>query len=405
MTQGYVHVEVEIAQSAKKPGAPSGDVIRCDRSVAGTVIACVDGIGSGIRAHIAAEMCVSRLIETLTLGRSLHKAVDSVARTMERSRGPEHPFAAFSVARIRNDGMATVLAYDAPPAVLVSHHHASALPMRPLRLGGTLVGECNCWLAAGDGLMLTSDGITQAGLGNGLPLGWQTEGVVRFINDRLAERTLPRDIPGLVHRQARQLWQRGGDDCSVAFALCHRGQIVNILTGPPANRENDATAVRRFLNSEGLKIVCGGTTAELVARAMNRRVRIEQNPKSLIAPPRYEIDGVDLVTEGAVTLNQVYNLLDEDVDRLKEDSGVTELCALLQIADRVNFFVGDARNDANGDISFRQRGILHRDRIVPLIATKLQAAGKLVVVESLTPPVRPNPACRRYIGAGGPTRR
>lgn len=383
MAPGYVHVEVEIAQSSKQPAAPCGDVVRCDRSVAGTTIVCVDGIGSGIRAHIAAEMCGSRMLEMLRLGHSLHKTADSVVRTMQQWRDPQRPFAAFSVARVRNDGMATILAYDAPPPVLISHHHAAGLPARAVRLGETLVSESNCCLEPGDGLMLTSDGITQAGLGSGLALGWQTEGVVRYVNDCLADGAPLREIPERVHRRARQLWRTGGDDCSVAAALCRRGQIVNLLTGPPAEKANDPAVVRRFLNSEGLKIVSGGTTAELVARALKQRVRIEQNPKSLIAPPRYEIDGVDLVTEGAVTLNQVYNLLDEDVQRLKEDSGVTELCALLQIADRVNILMGDARNRANGDISFRQRGILHRHSIVPLIAEKLRAAGKLVVTETV----------------------
>jgi hypothetical protein len=108
---------------------------------------------------------------------------------------------------------------------------------------------------------------------------------------------------------------------------------------------------------------------------------VEQCPQSLVAPPRYEIEGIDLVTEGAVTLNQAYNLLNEDLCALTEDSGVTELCALLQIADRVNIFMGTARSLAGGDISFRQRGILTREAIVPLIADRLRAAGKLVVVE------------------------
>ena len=139
--------------------------------------------------------------------------------------------------------------------------------------------------------------------------------------------------------------------------------------------------VRRFIQADGLKIVCGGTTAEIVAKVIRQRVLVEQEPKSLIAPPRYEIPGVDLVTEGAVTLNQVYNVLDEDLADLVEDSGVTELCSLLQLADRVNICMGSARNHAGRDISFRQQGILSRDRIIPLIVERLRAAGKLVVLE------------------------
>lgn len=411
MVTGYVHVEVEVAQSSKKLDAPCGDVAACDRNATATTLVCADGIGSGIHAHIAAEMCSSRLVQLMRLGYSLRKAFGSVARTMQHARDPSRPFAAFSVARILNDGMTTVLSYDTPAAVLVSRHHAAALPQTAVELGGALVQESNCYLEPGDAVLLMSDGITQAGLGNGFTLGWQTEGVVRYLNDRLADGLLPKELPQALHREAVRIWtaqpsgaarRRGraaypvsatvpaakrvpaaGDDCTVMMGLCRRGHIVNILTGPPEKQADDVPVVRRFMQMEGLKFVCGGTTAELVARALKQTVMVEQDCKSLIAPPRYEIPGVDLVTEGAVTLNQVYNLLDEDIRRLTEDSGVTELCALLQVADRVNIFLGGARNHATNDISFRQRGILNRHQIIPLIAEKLRAAGKLVVIESL----------------------
>jgi hypothetical protein len=382
MVAGYVHVEVEVAQSSKRRGTPCGDVFACDRTPAATTMILADGIGSGIRAHLAAEMCTSRLRQLLRQGFSLRKAIAGVVRTMERSRDPARPFAAFSVARILNDGMATVIAYECPPPILVCRRHAAPLPQGPLELGGALVQEANGYLEPGDALLLVSDGITQAGLGGGvLANGWQTEGLVRFINDRMGEGLLPNELPRQIHREARQLWTSDGDDCTVAVGLCRRGQIVNILSGPPGAKANDVAVVRRFIQAEGLKIVCGGTTAEIVAKVIRQRVLVEQEPKSLIAPPRYEIPGVDLVTEGAVTLNQVYNVLDEDLENLVEDSGVTELCSLLQLADRVNICMGSARNHAGSDISFRQQGILSRDRIIPLIVERLRAAGKLVVLE------------------------
>ena len=92
---------------------------------------------------------------------------------------------------------------------------------------------------------------------------------------------------------------------------------------------------------------------------------------------------MQLVTEGAVTLNQVYNLLDEDIRELDEDSGVTELRCMLEVADRVHIIVGTADNSAAEHISFRQRGILKRKQIIPLIAKKLEAAGKLVIIETV----------------------
>ncbi len=110
---------------------------------------------------------------------------------------------------------------------------------------------------------------------------------------------------------------------------------------------------------------------------------MEENPQSLLAPPRYQIEGIGLVTEGAVTLNQLYNVLDEDPSAFEEVSGVTELHALVHAADRINIWIGGAENPATTDISFRQQGILSRHKILPLLAKKLQEMGKLVVVKEV----------------------
>jgi len=146
------------------------------------------------------------------------------------------------------------------------------------------------------------------------------------------------------------------------------------------NRDDDTATIKRFLQLPGLKIVCGGTTAKLVAKYLNVPLEMEEEPMSAIAPPRYGIKGINLVTEGAVTLNQVYNILDEDIANLHEDSGVTELRLLLGVADKLNIIVGIADNTANTDISFRQRGVLSRKVLMPLLAEKLRQDGKLVNV-------------------------
>ena len=381
MAADYVHIELETAQSSKRPATPCGDVFTCDRTAVATSIVFADGIGSGIRASIAARMCASRLLELLRLGFSLRKAFSAVVRTMQQNRDPSRPFAAFSLARILNDGTASILTYDAPPPILVGPHHAAALPVRSVEVESAIVTEADCWLEPGDGLLLMSDGITQAGLGCGLREGWQTEGVARYVSHCLTGGNHPKEIPELVHKEARRLSPRGGDDCTVLLAYCRRGQVVNLLTGPPQDPSRDAQVVHRFVETRGLKIACGGKTAEIVAQVLGKPLGIEQDPSSLTLPPRYAIEGLDLATEGAITLNQVYNVLDEPLEQLTEDNGVTELCAFLHLADRVNLFLGGAQNRAHGDIAFRQQGILTRDRIVPLIIDKLRAAGKLVVVE------------------------
>lgn len=409
MSNDYIHVDIETVQSSKKNGMPCGDVISYRRMGAGTLVLCADGLGSGIRAHIGAQMCVARMFESVIQGFSLRKAFSKVATTMQQSRDPGKPFAAFSVARIRPDGNATVLSYDAPAPILVGRHGASALANRSFPLPGGLAIESNCQLDVGEGILLMSDGITQAGIGYGPSTEWQTEGVVRVVSECLAANLDLTMIPHRIHQEALQRW-RGmfadqpqrqatrfspfakkdttmtprsdyGDDCSIVLAHCRNGQTLNILTGPPADREMDNEVVRQFLGLPGLKAVCGGTTAQIMAKYLDEPLQVEQEPTSTIAPPRYAIHGIDLVTEGAITLNQMYNIMDEDISKLNEDSGVTELRLLLGIADRVNFIVGGAENNANQDISFLQRGVLSRKVIIPHIVERLEKDGKLVTVK------------------------
>jgi hypothetical protein len=383
MAADYLHIEVQIAQTAKRHGEPCGDVVVSDRNEGHTTLMCVDGVGSGMRARIAAKMCASRFCTLMQNEFSLRSAFTSLAETMDRWRDPAKPYAAFTVARIRNDGVATSLSYDAPAPILIGTRQATLLEAKPLQWGKALVTETQSRLEPGEGLLLMSDGITQAGIGAAYANGWGPEGVVRFVSHSLLLGHQVQNIPRLVHREATRLWRTAGDDCTAAVAYCRSGNVVSLFTGPPADERHDELAVRRFMELPGTKVVCGGTTADLIARWLGERVHLEQDPISMVAPPRYEIAGIDLVTEGAVTLNQTYNLLDTDESQLRENSGVTELCKRLREADCIHILYGVARNTAMDMVSFRQQGILPRDQIVPHLVDKLRAAGKLVTVHHL----------------------
>ncbi|HAH85971.1 MAG TPA: hypothetical protein DCL60_01205 [Armatimonadetes bacterium] len=382
MDKRYIHVEIEKSQAPKRPNEPCGDVVAWERTPTSTTLVVSDGIGSGVKAGIAAEMCVSRVLELMRRGMSQREAFAAVVRTMEQARGTDLPYAVFTIVKILNDGVATVLTYEMPAPILVTPRCANVLHARKIAMENALVAESNCHLEPGEGIIIVSDGITQAGLGRGLAGGWTIEGVNNFITELIAEGVRKKSIPSRVLRRARHVWGgANGDDCTVLLASCRWGKTVNVFTGPPRNRLRDAASVKKFLMAEGAKVVCGGTTSRIVADYLGTEVKVEANPASMLAPARYEVDGIDLVTEGAVTLNQVYNILDEDPNSFGEESGVTQLHALLRSADRINLFVGGAVNPASGDISFRQRGILTRPAILPLLTKRLQAKGKLVVTE------------------------
>jgi hypothetical protein len=375
-----LHVEINLVQTSKHPHMPCGDVVSSERNSTSTTIICCDGIGSGIKANIAATLCVSRLRELLKGGFTFREAFGSVVKTMHNWRSPDMPFAAFSICRILHDGTASILSYECPPAILLGSNCATLIPGQVQSQDGSITTEANCILGPGDSIILMSDGITQAGLGNGLSSGWQSEGVVNFANTEMLKGTGPDEIATLIHHQARQYWgQVAGDDCTVALAKCRQGKCVNIMTGPPSHPGSDAKIVHEFINSQGTHVVCGATTAAIVARHLGKDLCVSED-LSLIAPPKYSMDGIDLVTEGAVTLNQVYNILDEDPDEFEEQSGVTELWHLLKQADCIRIVLGRAFNPATGNIAFRQKGILTRSNVIPLLADKLRNAGKLVLI-------------------------
>jgi hypothetical protein len=151
------------------------------------------------------------------------------------------------------------------------------------------------------------------------------------------------------------------------------------MSGTPLNKDADYKLVHDFINTQGIKIICGGTTSTIAAREMKQHLVANNDYISPIAPPSYKLNGINLVTEGIVTLNQVYNLLDEEYIDNEDDSPVFELLELLNTADRINIFTGKSLNPSGGNIVFKQQGILPRQIILQLIKHKMIEKGKLVV--------------------------
>jgi len=380
----YVHSDIRIFQQSKVQGNPCGDVVQFYRDIHSTIVVLADGLGSGLKANIAATFVCTRLIELVKNGFTLREAFSAVVETMNQAWGTDQPFAVFTVARILVTGRTTVLSYEMPPPVLFDNAVANVMIDRTFTEGKAVITESNFRCNRGESIVLVSDGITQAGLGQGLRNGWGTEGLLRYINRKLSNKeyqinAISKDIV----KHALKHWiKKIGDDCSAVHIKSRVGIIVNILTGPPENQEDDNRLVKEFSNQRGIKIVSGGSTAKMVARELKTTLEIKEDSlANAISPASYKITGINLVTEGIVTLNHVYNLIDEDTSKFIDESDVFEYCEFLKLADRINFFVGKSTNLDMDSIQFRQQRILPRQKIVPLLINWLQENGKLVVVK------------------------
>lgn len=380
MTANYFYISDFVVQANKRTNLTCGDYFLSSRTSEHSVFILCDGIGSGIRANIAAIMCANRLLRLLESGISLYRASEMVISMMHKARTEENvPFAAFSIAWILNNGQYTVLSYESPAPLLVEQVGSHPLPQRYFTLGNELVSEANGILREGDSLILTTDGITQAGLGIIRGFGWGIEGFDRYINTEITRDKMMEEIAqGAVDKAYLLSGQEHADDTTVSVLTCRKAVTLNILSGPPIKRSDDKVYVSAFLDSGGLKAVCGSTTAEIVSRVLQEPIETVTLSTSFSKPPQYRIKGIDIVTEGAITLNQVYNILEEDSD-IYEDSCVSSLCLMIKSADIIRFYTGRAYNPGHQDIHFKQLGVLPRKTIIELLIKKLREQGKIVV--------------------------
>jgi hypothetical protein len=215
-------------------------------------------------------------------------------------------------------------------------------------------------------------------MGFGYDFGIGEDYVANFVTQELKQGVDLEEIPLNILDMCKML--SGGvhrDDSTLVCAHAREANELTLLTGPPSKRGLDTIYTNDFINMPGKKILCGSTTIEIIARELHKEVEplIGNNPGE---PPEYLIDDVDLATEGAVTLNQAYNILDEPPENLSKKSMVERFCLLLREADVIHLMIGNAKNIAHKDLIFKQIGVRIRMTAIHLIAKKLRGMGKLV---------------------------
>lgn len=378
----YVHVEVIAKQISKKTGKPCGDVFRCERTKNSTTFLLCDGLGSGIKANIYATMAAARIQSSLEGGVSLRKVFRNMVKTMNESVEKDLPYSAFSICRILNSGVAIILSFEMPQPVVISGGFVSLVNHNIKMIGMSATSEMVVKLRPDDFLLFTSDGLPNAGMGKMFTYGWGMERLCQSIQSFLSEGGGAGEVPRVLLDSALEFDSgRPKDDFTAVLLKIRKGTVVNIFTGPPIDQGKDSFVVNRLLHAKGFKVVNGGTTAKVVARVTNRPLTMDMESDSVLTPPSYEIPGIDLVTEGTVTLNQLYNVLACDPRKLDQHNPVTDFLLLILAADKVNFIVGLSVNEANENVAFTQLGIIPRRKIVELLIAELKQMGKTVEAE------------------------
>ena len=341
-----------------------------------------DGVGSGVYANIAAIANAGRWSRMIREGISISEASETIACGMRTKEEGRAFYTAFSTLMLTRHGNALLYSFESPKAILRRGRAAQLLEPRYYDIKGTLLGETQFELEEDNALFIFSDGVSQAGLGHAYPLGWQEKGVASYIQvqSREVEDALIPDQ--LLERCAVLSGGVHADDTSVIMIKAVRAKHLHLFSGPPASALHDKKFAEDFKKAKGVRVICGSSTAGIIARELDVRLHFISEGEGLHSPPHYKMRGADLVTEGALVLNQAANLLLADTSEVMGTTPPEQLTRLLLEADVIDIYVGSAQNEAHRITLFKQLGIRSRKEALRVISRALEQRGKRVQYHS-----------------------
>ena len=321
-----------------------------------TVIVLADGLGSGVKASILSTL-TSKIISTMmAAGLSLEDCVSTIAATLPVCSVRGVAYSTFTIMHIVNNDTAEIIQYDNPHVILLRDNENYDYPKTEMNIEGKKIYKTSLKLREDDIFVMMSDGCPHAGLGGRYNFGWKREEIIEYMTAVSHCGYTAKNMATMLVDECNKLYgNKPGDDTTSCVVKIRKREPMNILFGPPSNRDDCNRMMALFFSKEGKHIVCGGTTSSIAAKYLGKPLRATLNFESADVPPTAEIEGVDLVTEGVITINKVLeyakDYLGENVHyehwNFKRD-GASMICRLLfEEATDINFYVGRAINPAH----------------------------------------------------------
>ena len=337
-----------------------GDKVQIIRREDSTIAVLADGLGSGVKANILSTLTSTILGTMLGEGASVAEAVETIASTLPVCSVRRLAYSTFSVIQIFDDGRVDLVEFDNPPCMFVRNGQIMDLePYSEIKdCAGKNVVESHFTVMPGDIIALVSDGVIYAGVGQALNFGWNWDNVSAWLaKTSRKETSAPRLAASLAQAVGELYLDKPGDDSTCLVLKVIPKTVVNMLAGPPVNKEDDPKMVHDFMVSPGKRVICGGTSANIVARVLNRKITTTLNYTDPTLPPVGHIDGIDLVTEGVLTLSKAVEILRDYLDsgadhfyfhRLDEENGAAMIAKmLLESCTNLRIYAGRAINPAH----------------------------------------------------------
>lgn len=369
-----------------------GDNVEVAKTEDGIIIVLADGLGSGVKANILATLTSKIAVTMLKEGASIEETILTIASTLPQCRVRKLAYSTFTIVHIKDDGQVYMVEYDNPPVFYYRKGESMPIYREERIINKKTIRESHFRLQQEDTLVLVSDGAIHAGVGMTLNLGWQWEHIDEYLRDlvHLENRAV------IIARQLLSVCEnlyanKPGDDTTVVAIRLKPIQYVDVFVGPPKDPQDDQKMMDIIKNAKGKVVLCGGTTANIVARETNQNIQIDLEYYTEKVPPMGYMAGVEFVTEGLLTLNAAKEMLEHQLecqktgesDRILGYDGASKLVRLwMQEATHIHFWIGQAVNPAHQNPYFPQVFNL-KNKVVLEIESLLKQLGKRVIVDYL----------------------
>jgi hypothetical protein len=297
---------------------------------------------------------------------------------------PQGEHVPFSMIQVVGGCEAYVAECDAPPLFLTRGGQLAMPSVLEEVSRGRLIRKCQTLLRDGDHIVMVSEGYLRR---KGWRWGWPDVAIAvqRWGDTRCDAHEL---LGALVRTYERLDTEPPQEDASIVAMYVRRERHATVWTGPPADQAQDKAALEKLMIEHDVRIICGDTTADIAARLLETKVEMEPRPEDgsdgehpwSEVPPTSRIEGIDLVTEGLVTLRKAQERIsqaDRPRDLPRKRDGATRLARALLAADRTHFIVGMGVNPQQVD----ETGAPLRRAAVEALMRDLEAHGKIVSVE------------------------
>ena len=368
-----------------------GDKVEVLHTEDSDIVILADGMGSGVKANILATL-TSKILGTMFLnGAEIESCVETIARTLPICQVRKVAYATFSILQISHDGSAYLVEFDNPSCVFVRDRQIVDYPYEERFIEDKKIREYRFQVQINDCFVLMSDGVIYAGVGELLNFGWTWKDMAQYTLKCTKETLSASRLAAMLSQACYDLYgEKPGDDTTVAVVRVIERRVVNIFTGPPTDKEDDEQLVSDFMKCEGKKVVCGGTSANIAARVLKKEIVTSVNYADPSVPPTASIEGLDLVTEGVLTLGKALGILrkyeqdefdEEFFNELDADNGASKLAKLLiEECTDLNLFVGKALNPAHQNTN-RPFDLRVRMNLVEQLKDCAEKLGKTVKVK------------------------